>query len=292
MLPLSLNLATQWADSPYRRMVRPALAAIFEAGNHTPRWEGAPDPANAIIPGLAKSERLIGITPGSYIWAISGVGSAAGGFRIQLTNPTNNQTLYNTPARFPVNPFTSPEGVVGNLLVLPEPLIVPEPGLIRFAVTNLDAAANTVECVLHIAEAQAIADNVAQLMAQANNAQRGPSVTPTAANPNGTAPVTPATSGLSFATIDISANGDNLIIPASAGGTIIIQTLVLYNSSTQDITLKDGTGTNLFRLPGFGGGSGWNSPFEPAFRLTAGNGFYINLGNGFNVTGYLTYTVA
>ena len=292
MLPLTLNLATQWADSPYRRMLRPALAAIFEAGNHTPLWEGAPDPANATIPGLAKSERLMGIRPGSIIWAISGTGSASGGFRLQLTNPTNNQTLYNTPARFPVNPYTSPEGVQGNLLVLPEPLIVPEPGLIRFSVTNLDAGPNTVECVLYIAEAQRLTPEVSQLMAQANAAQRGATATPTAANPTGTAPATPNASGLSFATIDISTAGDNLIIPASAGGTIIIQSLVLYNSATQDITLKDGTGTNIFRLPGFGGGAGWNSPFEPAFKLTAGNGFYINLSGGFNVTGYLTYTVA
>lgn len=292
MLPLTINLATQWADSPYRRMLRPAIAEIFEAGNHTPRWEAAPDPSNAIIPGLAKSERLIGITPGSFIWAISGIGTASGGFRIQITNPNNNQTLYNTPSRFPVSPYTSPEGAIGSLLVLPQPLIVPEPGLIRLAVTNLDAGANTVECVLHIAEAQAIAVDVAETMSLANSVARGPVATPTASNPNGTSPATPAASGLSFAPFDISTTGDNLIIPASAGGTIIIQTLVLYNSSTQDITLKDGTATNLFRLPGFGGGAGWNSPFEPAFRLTAGNGFYINLGNGFNVTGYLTYTVA
>lgn len=99
-------------------------------------------------------------------------------------------------------------------------------------------------------------------------------------------------SNIGFVSIDIAAVGDNLILPGAAGGRLAIREICIYNTVDQTVIFKDGPDT-LLKLPGFLANTGWSRPYNdhPCFILSSGNGLYINLAAGGNLTGFLQYEI-
>lgn len=92
---------------------------------------------------------------------------------------------------------------------------------------------------------------------------------------------------------DISAVGDNVVIPAAAGYHIAIYALQIWNTATQDVRFRDGVAGNdlvgpLINFPG-SMGNGYQLQNEPHFVTSKGSPFVINLSAGGRLTGYVKY---
>jgi len=88
---------------------------------------------------------------------------------------------------------------------------------------------------------------------------------------------------------DISATGDNVIVPAAFGYRIAVYEVSIWNTVQQDISIKNGS-TVLKALPGFPAQAGYVLTLNqaPHWKLDYNQPFIINLSAG-RLTGFLKY---
>src|SRR5258707_15338342 len=99
---------------------------------------------------------------------------------------------------------------------------------------------------------------------------------------------------LTFAAINAALTGDNIIVPAVAGKSILVWKIMDVVGGVKNLTMKDGAGTNLTgAIPMVANGS-MVLPFDaqPWFRTSPGNAFIINSsGATIQQSGLVGYTM-
>lgn len=100
---------------------------------------------------------------------------------------------------------------------------------------------------------------------------------------------------MSYAIIEISASGDNIIVPAVAGKFIRCYSYLITSAGAVSTKFKDGTGlaltgTNWSTMTANGGTAlGGNVEIGGYFQTTVGSSLILNLSASVQVGGHITY---
>lgn len=88
---------------------------------------------------------------------------------------------------------------------------------------------------------------------------------------------------------DVSSPGDNVILAGAPGYRIAIYELTLYNTTQQNIEIRDGSNP-LLSLPGFPAQAGYQLGMQqqPHWVLGYGSSLIVNIASG-RVTGFVRY---
>lgn len=296
----------------YHQPALVALTPLRAALGYENRREVIPDSSNKAVGVKATYEQRVTVPAGAFLWAIAGKSQQPEGFRLQLIDTASGRGLLSQPAY-----FASSAGGVGYpagvkdchgaavnirqpLYVLPKPRVVIEPGMLRAQITNLSAAVNTIQVVLHFAapptggplnDWNGICEAEAEL---ARRALRGQALVTPGGQPGapgqGSDQSDPMNQPAANIPFNVSAAGDNLILAGTQGYRIAIHQLSLYNTANQNVRLLDGDIDLMGPIVKMQAGSGYFLPYqeEPHFVLTDGRGFIINLAPGDDPVGAVT----
>ncbi len=298
----------------YHRPAIGALEPLRRAWGYENRREVIPDSSNKAVGVKATYEQRVTVPAGAFLWAIAGTSQQPEGFRLQIIDTASGRGLLSQPAHFSAiaGGASYPIGVKNcygtaviirqALYVLPKPRVIIEPGMLRVQITNLSAAVNTIQVVLHFAappvagaprnEWNAICEAEVEL---ARRALRG-QVLVTPGQPGAPAqgigadqsdPMNQPAANIPF---NVSAAGDNLILSGTQGYRIAVHQLSLYSTANQTVRLLDGDTDLMGPIVKMQAGSGYFLPYqdEPHFVLTDGRSFIINLAPGDDPVGAVT----
>lgn len=296
----------------YHQPALVALAPLRRALGYANRREVIPDSPNKAVKPNSTYEQRVTVPTGAFLWAVAGQSEQAAGFRLQIVDTASGAGLLSQAAYFTHSAGGPgyPAGVKNSygiavqirqpLYVLPKPRVLIEPGMLKVQVTNLSASINTIQVVLHFAlppglgeprnEWNAICEAEAAL---ARRALRGQMVvTRGQAGSDASDPMNQPASNIPF---NVSAAGDNLIVPGTQGYRIAIHQFSMYNTAAQTIRLLDGDTDLQGPMINMGAGGGYFLPYqdEPHFVLTDGRSFILNLALADDpvgaVTGFVKY---
>jgi len=126
----------------------------LSAPGYEPIAHRIPDADNVAVIGKGKFESRLTLPVESYVWAFSGYSSDAAGFKVAITDLGSGSSFFNGRIK---DTLLSGQGqlVAGSafpLVILEQPRIVIEPGLISVQVENLAAGVNQIYLVLWTAE--------------------------------------------------------------------------------------------------------------------------------------------
>lgn len=276
------------------------LAAGFE-----PRWTVVPDTSNAAVYPSGTYQARVSLPARSYLWALAGYSEQAAGFELQITDLGTRAVLFSSRVNFnnATGQGTTPEGISFPLYIPPKPHLVLEPGQLSVEIRNLAAVANQIQLVLFSThrppeateppnEWNALLESDQNLAARAIHAGGSFSAAVSAPGQGGVT-LPPSGGDLLLEPIEISAAGDNVILPGVGTLAIKIYALVLYNAGgLNTITLWDGVTKKLCgELTDFAAGGGLTLPEgdKPWFPLTPGNPFIIHLSAATKVSGFVKY---
>lgn len=100
---------------------------------------------------------------------------------------------------------------------------------------------------------------------------------------------------LRYARVNATSDGDNEVIAAVAGKTILVLGYVLNVNAAGVVTLQDGAASPVifasFELVDGGGVSYEGGVACPAFRVTKGSAFEISTAAGVDCLGHVTYVL-
>ena len=94
--------------------------------------------------------------------------------------------------------------------------------------------------------------------------------------------------------VSFNATGDNIIVAAIASTRLLVHRLVLFNTASCNILIKNGAGTNLTGLLPLGpsGLLVFDISGEPWFTTSLGNAFIINQDSISILTGIVYYNTS
>ena len=97
--------------------------------------------------------------------------------------------------------------------------------------------------------------------------------------------------GSTQAAIDFTATGDNTIVAGVAGQTIRVVKMFFIVGAATNVTIKDGTGTNLTGAMPFAanGGLVLDEARDPWFTTSSGNAFVLNQSGTATIAGRIYY---
>ena len=124
------------------------------APGYEPIAHRIPDADNVAVIGKGKFESRITLPVESYVWAFSGYSSDADGFKVSIQDVGSGSSFFNGKVK---DTLLSGQGqlmagAAFPLVIMEQPRIVIEPGLISVQVENLAAAVNQIYVVLWTAE--------------------------------------------------------------------------------------------------------------------------------------------
>lgn len=98
---------------------------------------------------------------------------------------------------------------------------------------------------------------------------------------------------LRYTRVNATSDGDNTVIAAVAGKSILVLGYAINANAAGVVTLQDSAGTpNVFATFEFtdGGGATYTGGWDcPAFQVAVGNAFEISNAAGVDCTGHITY---
>jgi hypothetical protein len=305
--------------NPYHSRARQSSEPLLRALSYRPRVQVVPDRQGASIAIKGSYEGRVSVPVGSALWAISATSAQAAGFKLNLLD-AGGAPLASEAAFFSMiasGPTTTQlkdsagtlKTITNPLFVLPKYRILTEPGLIRAQIQNLASVTNSVQVALHFAlpprpgdPRNGWNDLMDAELELARHALRNVDLTTgalvtTSQTIAGGDPLNQPATTLAF---NVSAVGDNIVIPAAAGYRIAVHQVSMYSTENQTIRFLQGTpaGVDLQGpLVNFAQGAGYYLSYqkeEPHFILDTGQPFVLNIAAGSggatgNLSGFVKY---
>lgn len=296
----------------YHGIALAAYEPVRNALSYRPRVAIVPDKGNVAVAAKASYEHRVTVPVGSILWAIAGTSEQPEGFTLNVIDAANGSALCSQAPRFAnitgqgtltyKDCYGAAHTLANPLYVFPKYRPIIEPGVLRVQILNLSANVNTVQVALYILHPPRPGEPRnhwnelldAELMLARRALMTADQVAGTTAAAAGIDPMSQPATNQPF---NVTAEGDNIVIPGSQGYRVAIHQLSLFNpTAKQTIRLLDGDQDLMGPLTDLAPGNGLFLPYqaEPHFVLTDGRPFVVNLAGSEGgpvgaVTGFAKY---